>query len=57
MIIVDFNVGDFIKEQDKYYRILGAFQAVKSFTGKWKKERYKNIQQRGKNKRNFFIYI
>ncbi len=53
-----FDVGDFvceIKEDDidgknmNYFRIVGAFQATKSFIGKWgkKKTHDEEIQRRG----------
>eukprot|EP00551_Chaetoceros_affinis_P011869 CAMPEP_0203675038 /NCGR_PEP_ID=MMETSP0090-20130426/18463_1 /ASSEMBLY_ACC=CAM_ASM_001088 /TAXON_ID=426623 /ORGANISM="Chaetoceros affinis, Strain CCMP159" /LENGTH=471 /DNA_ID=CAMNT_0050541087 /DNA_START=309 /DNA_END=1724 /DNA_ORIENTATION=+ len=58
-----FEVGDFIREtvehddQLNFYRILGAFQALKSFVGKWPRagnnwsSDTENIQQRG------FVYL
>jgi len=48
----DFQIGDFFKEvstsdtDNYYYRILGAFQALKSFVGKWYSDRT-CIQKRG----------
>ena len=60
----DFKVGDFFKDSDgddsiAYYRIVGAFQALKSFIGQWGEDIkaedeeddddfISNIQKRGK---------
>lgn len=62
-----FDVGDFVcetKEVDRghsetcYYRIVGAFQATKSFTGKWGNRKNEDIQRRGKsNNRMTLIFI
>ena len=64
-MLIGFDVGDFIEEKDSdtgntfYYRIVGAFQALKSFVGNWD-GRLVNIQNRGKKYKSFcdlVIYI
>ena len=61
-ILIDYQVRDFIKEFNgestlKYYIIVGAFQAVKSFVGKWCSHKcLLKIQNRGLTTKNIMIH-
>ena len=52
VFFLDFEVGDFFQDsidgtdEVSYYRIVGAFQALKSFVGKWDRPT-SDIQKRG----------